>query len=92
LIQMGTGHVGLKAYLFRVGKAGMARCEGCREEAETVTHFFFRCRNFVEARRIMRQEVGRRGEELRSILTKPGMWPAVFKFVNATGRFREGMG
>ncbi|TFK22069.1 hypothetical protein FA15DRAFT_596733 [Coprinopsis marcescibilis] len=68
LIQMGTGHVGLKAYLFWVGKAGTARCGGCREEAETVTHFFFRCRKFVEARRIMRQEVGRRGEELRAIL------------------------
>ncbi|TFK17961.1 hypothetical protein FA15DRAFT_561129, partial [Coprinopsis marcescibilis] len=86
------GHIALQSYLFRIGKVGSARCEGCREEAETVTHYLFRCRAHDEARRRLRRELGRRGDELRMLLTKPSMWPAVFRFVNETGRFAGGMG
>ncbi|KAF8324665.1 uncharacterized protein EI90DRAFT_2833461, partial [Cantharellus anzutake] len=53
LFQLRTGHIGLLAYLARMGPSASPNCSLC-EVPETVEHFLFECRRYCCERRALR--------------------------------------
>ncbi|KAI0669689.1 hypothetical protein C8Q78DRAFT_1172363, partial [Trametes maxima] len=79
------GHVGLNAYLARIGAADSPLCSRCLVP-ETPAHYLFTCQRFTNARHTLRQAV----EEpltLKSTLGNVKARAAVLEYLHATGRF-----
>ena len=89
LIQLRTGHIPLKAYLHRIGKADTPTCEKCGEDNETVEHYLMRCKQYQNQRRRLQEEIGGAREVDTDILGRPDLFPALFRYIWRTERFQE---
>ncbi|TFK18195.1 hypothetical protein FA15DRAFT_555318, partial [Coprinopsis marcescibilis] len=87
LAQMGMGHIALEEYLHRIGKVPSPLCQGWQTEAETATHFLFQCPKYRAEREELRGMLLRGGNVLHTLLMKEAVWPALFRFINATQQF-----
>ncbi|KLO14941.1 hypothetical protein SCHPADRAFT_850220 [Schizopora paradoxa] len=86
LVQLRTGHVGLNGHLFKIGRALTADCPHCEGEVETVAHFLMRCQAYERERQQHLQRRGRRPETIAELLTTPGAFKRVIRYVDATKR------
>ncbi|KAF9470017.1 hypothetical protein BDN70DRAFT_821810 [Pholiota conissans] len=91
LVQLRTGHVPLKAYLYRMFKVDDPICEKCEEGPETVGHFLKGCSGYRRERRVLRASLGGRQVE-EDILGAGKHLPAVLRFIEETGRFADSHG
>ncbi|KAI4526963.1 hypothetical protein K523DRAFT_242524, partial [Schizophyllum commune Tattone D] len=78
-------HIGLNAYLHRIGAVNSALCARCIAR-ETVEHYLLRCQRYVKERRALREAV-RRPLSLQCLLADPANIPHTLAFVHATQRF-----
>lgn len=90
LTQLRSGHVGLNKYLARIKAVDSPLCTHC-QTTETVEHFLLGCRRFTNERHDLRKNVGRqhRGPlDRRTLLATPKHLPALFRYIEDTGRFQ----
>ena len=92
LMQLRTGHIPLQAYLARIGKALSRTCPTCGEAPETVHHYLIECPTYNLHRAVHFAKLGRAGRTLRKLLATEDALRPLFRFVNATGRFRQVFG
>jgi len=92
LVQLRTGHVPLQAYLHRFKKAESPTCPGCGGEDETVEHYLRRCPMYAAQRRRLRRDIGEEREVDVDILGRRDLYPALFRYIWRTERFRESHG
>jgi len=89
-VQMRTGKIGLRVFLFRrkVLDTETERCQ-CRQAPQTVEHILFTCRKYANLRRNMWKEERKRktwGElSLKTVLTNPHSLKKAATFMKETG-------
>jgi len=89
-VQMRTGKIGLRVFLFRrkVPDTETERCQ-CRQAPQTVEHILFTCRKYANLRRNMWKEERKRktwGElNLKTVLTNPHSLKKAATFMKETG-------
>jgi len=79
----------LQAHLKRCKKVESATCENCREGDETVEHYLMYCKSYAAQRRRLREEIGNEREVDTDLLGRPELYPALFRYLWRTERFRE---
>ena len=91
-MQLRSGHIPLAAYLVRIGCMLSATCPTCGEGPETVYHYLRECPTYALHRSVYLDGLGRAGRSLRFLLSSDKALRPLFKFINATGRFRRVFG
>ncbi|CUA75215.1 putative RNA-directed DNA polymerase from transposon BS [Rhizoctonia solani] len=89
LFRLTTGHIQLRQHLFRLKLVDSPKCEHCRDESETVTHYLFRCPQYAKQRW---EHLASRGTAfLRPafLLHASCALEPLFDYVKDTGRFAE---
>src|ERR1700733_10040780 len=92
LSQLRTGHAPLAKHLHRIGKIDSPLCPGCKQSDETVQHLLLHCTAHQAARQALRNSTGGREINITKLLTTPKTLPALFRYIAATGRFRNTFG
>lgn len=94
-MQLRTGHIPLRFYLKRIGKADTDRCNRCAnghenvQAKESINHFIFDCQAYDEERLDLIAKIGRRHFTLSKIMKNTNYMKALVTFINRTGRFNE---
>jgi ribonuclease HI len=92
LTQIRTDHIPLNYYLHRIKKAESADCPHCPGITEDVNHLLFTCRNYDQARQVLRNKLGRKASSSRHLLsTRPGI-RHLMEFLQHTRRFERTLG
>jgi len=91
IIQLHSNHAPLNGHLHRIKKSDTAACPKCGEN-ETVKHFLTECDGFAVERHRTLGTLGPGAQATNKILGDPKAWPALFQFLNQTGRFAETFG
>jgi hypothetical protein len=87
VIQLRTGHCGLKSYLHRFGLAESPICD-CETGQETVEHFLLECPIYREQRSTLRAGAGTGNMRVDVLLgTSKVIIECTEKFINDTERF-----
>ncbi|KAJ7113042.1 hypothetical protein C8R44DRAFT_588862, partial [Mycena epipterygia] len=86
------GHTLLSKHLHRVKRAESPVCPCCHREDETVVHYLLHCPAHTNARAEFQRVGGRDARDVRKMLTKPKLLPALFQFIERTSRFRTVFG
>ncbi|EIN04138.1 hypothetical protein PUNSTDRAFT_76910 [Punctularia strigosozonata HHB-11173 SS5] len=89
---MRTGHIALAKHLYRIKKVNSPVCPGCRTHGETVSHYLMHCRKYDTERGALRRDLGIRGSNIKFLLTDSKAFPALFRYIAATGRFAKSHG
>lgn len=84
LVQLRTGHIGLGAHLYRIGKTDSPICQRCNKGEETVFHFLLHCPSHHQARLTIQASLGLFGNNVSAILSKRNNLPALIDFVRQT--------
>ena len=86
IIQLRTGHCGLKSYLHRFGLVDSPLCD-CEAGQETVEHFLLECPLYREQRRELRNKAGSANMRVDALLgTAEAILKYTERFINDTGR------
>ena len=88
LVQLRTGHVPLQQYLHRIKKVDSPVCPSCGRADETVFHYVMICSAYEIAREELRSQLDRSLFTLPKLLSEKEAVELLFKFVDATGRFK----
>ncbi|KAH9939718.1 uncharacterized protein BXZ73DRAFT_36246, partial [Epithele typhae] len=86
LIQLRSGHAPLNAHLFRIKRADSALCPACKFAPETVLHYLILCPRWDSLRARHLSPCGRAARKVSALLSDSSLFPALFKFITATGR------
>jgi len=89
LVQLRSGHVPLQKYLHKIGKANSPTCPACRAHDETVHHYLLTCPAYRIQRGELERTLRRAAQTIRTLLANPKAFPHLFRYVNATRRFRR---
>ena len=92
LFQLRSGHVPLRAHLFRIKRVDSPLCEGSKHADETVHHYLMTCPAHADARRAMAAAGGRSTLIMAKLLNSEKLLPHLFTFVARTARFRDTWG
>jgi ribonuclease HI len=92
LFQLRSGHVPLRAHLYRITRAEAPNCEKCHGAVESVHHYLMVCPGYAKERRVMAREGGRDTRMMGKLLSSAKMLPHLFRFVARTGRFKDTLG
>lgn len=87
LYRLVSGHIPLQRHLWVVGQVESPTCPYCGRAPETVTHFLLYCPAHAAARHFYVNPQGRDALVLDLLLSSPRIYPALFQFISATGRF-----
>jgi ribonuclease HI len=87
LYRLITGHVPLQKHLWIIGKADSPICPSCGTAPETVAHFILHCPAHAAARHHHTSFLGSDARVLERLFSEPCAYPALFRFISATGRF-----
>jgi hypothetical protein len=87
LYRLITGHIPLQKHLWVIGKVDSPTCPSCGTAPETVVHFILHCPVYAAARHYHTSPLGRDARILEWLLSEPHAYPALFRFISATGRF-----
>ncbi|KAI8970558.1 hypothetical protein BD414DRAFT_427761 [Trametes punicea] len=82
LIQFRTNHVPLQTYLHRIGKAADAVCPTCRQEPETIPHYFLACPTYNFHRAVHFRSLGFTRRTLATLLNSQDALRPLFAFIN----------
>ena len=91
-MQLRTGHVPLAAYLACISRTLSTTCPTCGDGPETVYHFLRECETYSLHRAVHLGALGRAGTSIKYLLTSDKAARPLFKYINATGRFRRTFG
>ena len=94
LVQLRSGHVGLRSYLARFGHADSPMCTRCKTP-ETVEHYLTTCMRYAHARSklihtILHHEdrtIRNKSKDIAVLLAHPGIISHTLDYISATGRF-----
>jgi ribonuclease HI len=94
LVQLCSGHVGLRAYLACFGHAETPLCQRCRTP-ETVEHYLTACIRHTRARSrlihdistLKNQTLRRKSKDIATLLSHPDVIPHTLRYIADTGRF-----
>ncbi|KAJ3484580.1 hypothetical protein NLI96_g5547 [Meripilus lineatus] len=86
ITQLRSGHIGLNQYLARFRIVDSPNCSTCNVP-ETVDHYLFSCRNYLEERHTLRAALGRIPLTKRVLLGSGGRREDLLKYVNSSRRF-----
>ncbi len=84
--QLRSEHTGLNQYLSRFKIVDSPNCATCGVR-ETVDHYLFSCRRFIDQRHSMRGSLGRITLNKYNLLGKGGCQKELFRYVRGTARF-----
>ena len=89
--QMRTGHVAMRAYLYKFKLAESPTCQQCGSGEETVTHYFRHCKKYKTQRRELYTKLGGKPKAVEFLKSGKHMrW--VFRYIRDTARFEESHG
>jgi hypothetical protein len=92
LIQLRTGHIGLNAYLHRIGVEDSSTCKACNMSAETVSHFLRECPRY-RAARVKRDKAARWFDPTtHQLLAEPRFVKHLWTYLDDTRCFAESHG
>ncbi|KAJ3489883.1 hypothetical protein NLI96_g1810 [Meripilus lineatus] len=86
ITQLRSGHVGLNQYLSRFRIVDDPKCPACNVP-ETVDHYLFSCRRYLEERHTLRKSLGRNPLTRRTLLRAGGKRKELLEYVNSSRRF-----
>jgi ribonuclease HI len=94
LVQLRSGHVGLRSYLARFGHAESPMCRRC-ETPETVEHYLTTCiRHYRSRSRLIHaiqnhkdSSLHRKSKDVATLLSHPDVIPLTLRYIADTGRF-----
>lgn len=86
LTQLRSGHIGLNQYLARFRLVDSPKCATCNV-SETVDHYLFSCRRYLDERHTLRTTLGRTPMTKRTLLGSGGKRKELLEYVNSTKRF-----
>jgi hypothetical protein len=92
LMQLSSGHVPLRAHLYRISRAEAPNCEACHGAIESVHHFLMMCPAYAKERQLMARDGGRGVLEMAKLLNHEKLIPHLFRYVTRSGRFRQTIG
>ncbi|KAJ3985239.1 hypothetical protein F5890DRAFT_1409873 [Lentinula detonsa] len=96
IFQLRTGHVPLKAHLYRIRKEDSPVCPHCerlgQHTQETVKHYIMECPAYRKERFHFRRRLGREARSLRYILSDGKAIPHLLRFIGETKRFQKTFG
>ncbi|KAI0050540.1 hypothetical protein FA95DRAFT_1464990, partial [Auriscalpium vulgare] len=93
LMQLRTKAIPLRRYLHKIGRAKTPKCLECGEVAEeTVWHFLFECSGHATARDRLLQAIGPAKMQIAPLLSKPALFPHLFRYIHDTKRFLDTFG
>ncbi|KAF8580429.1 hypothetical protein K439DRAFT_1274602, partial [Ramaria rubella] len=79
-------------YLHKFNRVDSPLCPACNNTEETVHHFLMICPAYAKHRRVMARALPRDSTPLSKLLAHSKALPHLFKFVNATARFKSTLG
>ena len=88
LVQLRSSHIGLNAYLSRFKAADSPLCNYC-QAPETVDHYLFYCRKYLQERSALRTVVHPKPFTKSTLLSVKSYGPAILGYVQDTGRFPQ---
>ena len=85
IFRLQTGHCGLRAYLYKIGKVESPHCSYCLTE-ETVSHFILHCPAYENERNHLKEKVEelKAPFEIRILLSDTNLMSYVAEFTIAT--------
>ena len=86
MVQLRSAHAGLNAYLFRFNAVDSPLCTLC-QVPETVDHYLFSCRKYLQPRSDLRSAVHPKPFTKATLLSVRAYGPAILGFVHKTERF-----
>lgn len=89
LIQLRTGHAPLNAHLHRIQRSETPTCPNCAARNETVIHLLLHCQAYRVARGDMRKALPYYLFNLRGILNNGRCLPALWTYLDKTGRLAQ---
>lgn len=93
ILQLRTGHIPLRAHLFRIKKAETPGCPHCGEQFhETVWHFLIQCPHYNNARHTLTTKLKRMANSLSYLLSSKDAVSPLLAYVHATARVRTTFG
>jgi ribonuclease HI len=92
LFQLRSGHVPLRAHLYRIKREESPMCAGCEGAEETVHHYLMTCPAYAEARRAMVAEGGRHTLIAAKLLNDEKLLTPLFRYIARTQRFKTTLG
>ncbi|KAJ7123395.1 hypothetical protein C8R44DRAFT_917443, partial [Mycena epipterygia] len=92
LLQLRVGHTFLNKHLHRVKRAESPSCACCHRENETIVHYLLYCPVHANARAEFNRVGGRDSGNIKKMLIRPKLLPALFQVIVRTGRFRTVFG
>lgn len=93
ILQLRTGHIGLRAHLFRIKKAVSPGCPHCGDQFhETVWHFLIQCPHYAFARHTLTNKLKHLAGSLSYLLTASDAVTPLLSYIHATARVRTVFG
>lgn len=94
LFQLRTGHIPLRAHLYKIKKATSPSCPHCGndDQHETVFHYLIQCEHYRHERHILFLKLKRMASSLSYLLTSDDAVAPLLSFVHATSRLRSTFG
>ena len=92
LTQLRLGHLPLNQYLFRIWKAESPSCPYCQGiTVESVCHYLLECPQYRYKRFLhLTRPLKRKAESLPFLLAAPEALTHLFRYIEATKRFKSG--
>jgi hypothetical protein len=92
LTQLRTNHIPLNFYLHRIKRTDSADCPHCPGTTEDVDHILFTCKNYMQARQVLRNKLGRKAFSSRHLLSTEAGAKSLMEFLQHTRRFERNLG
>jgi hypothetical protein len=94
IAQFRLTHAPVNHFLKRIRKADKATCPACGADEETIGHFLLICPSYAYERWALAQQAHKQRKHLtmETLLGTPDMVMPLAKFIEATGRFKQGIG
>ena len=89
LIQLWMGHIALNNHMYKIGKADTLTCQQCQEWDESEHHYLFQCPAYKGPWEHLMQTLWWLGKSTGTLLARPKILPAPFRYTNETKRFRN---
>lgn len=82
----------LNRHLYKMQKTTSPLCPTCGRSDKTVHHFLTQCPMYRVPRERMEHTLKRGATEIRILLGRLNAMPALFQYINDTGRFKATFG
>ncbi|KAG2758151.1 hypothetical protein P692DRAFT_201673082, partial [Suillus brevipes Sb2] len=92
IFQLRSGHVALNKHLPCIKKEPSAKCQKCNAHEETVHHFLLVCPECSRQCNSLRDKIGPRKCNLKSLLNNEDRMKEMLRYIAATKRMEQKFG